>query len=167
MNRRPVRESWLAVIAFSALGLVLLHGSFRRFDYLGGKDWNAFIGQAQVELTTLRDYRQLPLWNPWRAGGQVSLAQPESMLFTPVTPLAMLVGVVPAFKLLLLPLFLLGCAGMWALGGILGLAGLPRAVPVFVFFGSSIFPLYVCGGMPSWLAGMALLPWLMLFHRRA
>jgi hypothetical protein len=163
----PEPRPWLAVLAFSALGLVLLRGSFERFDHIGGKDWNAFVGQAQAELTIMRDYRQLPLWNPWRGGGQVAMAEPESMFFSPATPLAMLVGVVPAFKLLLLPTFVLGCLGMWALAGHLGLTGLARAVPALVLFGSSIFPLYVCSGFPNWLAGMALLPWLVLFHRRS
>jgi hypothetical protein len=161
------RSLGLALGAFPLLGLLLLAGAFPDFERLGGKDWDQFFAQAQADVTTLRDHGQLPLWNPWRRGGQVSLGQPGSLLLSPVTPLALLVGVVPAFKLLLLPLFLAGCSGMWALAAELGLRSGARLVPGLVFFGSSIFPLYVCGGLPNWLFGMAILPWLFLAHRRA
>jgi hypothetical protein len=169
--RTPSSARWsslrVALLIFVALGVVLLQGTFRHFDYIGAKDWNAMLGQAQAELTTLRDYGQLPLWNPWRAGGQVSLAQPESMFFSPITPMAMLFGVVPAFKLAILPVFVVGCLGMWAFAGHLGLGGPARLVPALVFFGASSFPLYVSGGLPNWLFGLTLLPWLLLLNRRA
>jgi hypothetical protein len=89
------------------------------------------------------------------------------MFLSPVTPVAHLFGVVAAFKLLLLPTFVFGCLGMWALAGQLGLTGRSRWVPALVFFGSSIYPLYLSGGLPNWMFGMALLPWLFLCHRRA
>jgi len=157
----------LPLALYGAMGAILLAGAFPGWHRLGGKDWNAFLGQAQAEVTSIRDYGQFPLWNPWRRGGEVSFAQPESMLLSPVTPLALLVGVVPAFKLLLLPVFLVGCLGLHALALHLGLSGAARYVPALVFFGSSVFPLYVVGGLPNWLFGMAALPWLFLFHRRS
>jgi hypothetical protein len=157
----------LPVALYAALGAILLAGAFRAFDRIGGKDWNAFLGQAQAEVTSIRDYGQFPLWNPWRRGGEVSFAQPESMFLSPVTPLALVAGVLPAFKLLLLPVFVLGCLGFAALARKLGLTGAARHVPALVFFGSSIFPLYVTGGLPNWLFGMAALPWLVLFQRRS
>lgn len=140
---------------------------YRHPDQLGGKDWNAFLGQAQAEVTSLLDHGQFPVWNPWRRGGQVSFSQPESMFLSPVTPLALLVGVVLAFKLLLLPLFVLGCLGQHRLARSLGLQGAAALVPPLVFFGASTFVLYVNGGLPNWLAGMALLPWLVDAQRRA
>jgi hypothetical protein len=161
------RRLGVALAVYTALGCILLAGAFEHPARFGGKDWNAYIGQAEAELVTLRDYGQLPLWNPWRAGGQVSLAQPVSMLFSPVTPLALLFGVLWAFKLVLLPTFVVGCLGTWVLAGHLGLGGAARLVPGLVLFGSSIFPLYVSGGIPSWTFSMALLPWLLYFQRRA
>jgi len=161
------REAGIALLTFVALGSILLAGTYRNFDYRGGKDWESFVGQTQAEVTTLREYGQLPMWNPWRGGGQPSLAQPVSMLFSPVTPLALFVGVLPAYKLMLVPLFVAGCFGMWLLAGHLGLSASARLVPPLGFFGSSVFPLYVSGGLPNWACAMAILPWLLLFHRRA
>jgi hypothetical protein len=164
MSRRGLA---LSLLLYVELGAALLIGVARDFGNLGRNDWNAFLGEQQAEMTSLLDHGQWPAWNPWRRGGQVALAQPESMLFSPVTPLAALVGTPRAFQLWLLPLFVLGCLGMQALAGELGLRGGSRLVPPLVFFGASVFPLYVTGGLPNWLFGMALLPWLVWANRRA
>lgn len=167
MSRTPLTTPvsrgglWLASALFLALGAVLLWRCFDDFGDLGGKDWNSFMGQAQAELTSLVDHHQFPLWNPWRKGGQVSFAQPESMLLSPVTPLMLAFGVIAAFKLILLPLFLFGCFGMWKLAGTLGLNGAARLAPALAFFASAVFPLYLVAGLPNWLFGICLLPWLL------
>ncbi|MBK6942934.1 MAG: hypothetical protein IPH13_22405 [Planctomycetes bacterium] len=163
----PVAKPWLerssvACAVYAGLALVMLHGVLLTVGqpWLGSKDWNAFLGQAQAELSTWRDFGELPLWNPWRRGGQVSFAQPESMLLSPVTLLALVVGVLEAFKLVVVPLFVVGCLGFHAFASTLGLRGSARFVPALTFFGSAVFPLYVSGGLPNWLHGLAILPWL-------
>ena len=161
------RERLLAALLYLLMGVVLLADCWRDFDRLGSRDWSAVQGQAQAELTSVLDYGQFPAWNPWRNGGQVGFAQPQSLFLSPVTPVALVTGIVPAFKLWLLPLFVIGALGMHALAGRLGLRGAARLVPGAVFFGASMFPLYLAGGMPQWLFGMALLPWLALAHRRS
>lgn len=145
----------------------LLAGAWRGWDRIGVNDWNYFLSQTQAEVTSIARYGQWPLWTPWRVGGQPTLGQPETMLYSPVTPLALLVGTLAAYKLLLLPVFLAGCLGMHALAGALGLRGRARLVPALLFFGSTIYPLYVVGGWPNWLCAMAILPWLLLACRRA
>jgi hypothetical protein len=152
---------------YVGLGLVLLWGACSGWDLIGAKDWNYFLGQTEAEVTSILRYGQVPLWTPWRVGGQPTLGQPETMLLSPVTPLALLFGTLAAFKLLLLPLFVIGCLGLHALARDLGLSGRARLVPALVFFGSSIYPLYVVGGWPNWLCALALLPWLLLACRRA
>jgi len=156
-----------AGLLFTILGAVLLAGVWRVPGNLGGKDWNWFLGQTEAELTSLVRFGQLPLWSPWRHGGQVCFAQPESMFLSPVTPLALLCGTLLAFKLLLLPVYVAGALGMVALAGELGLSGRARLVPALVFFCSSIAPLYVLAGLPNWLCALALLPWLLWALRRA
>jgi len=169
-SERP-RRAWPSTLAalalYGAIAAVLLAGALRGWEKLGGKDWNAFLGQAQAEATTLIDHGQFPAWNPWRRGGQVSFAQPESMLLSPVTPLALLFGANAAFKLLLLPLFVAAAMGMRALAGDLGLGGAARLLAGAIYISASVLPLYVNGGLPNWLHGMAILPWLVLASRRA
>lgn len=160
---KPLLErASFALIVYSLFSLVQLFPLTLNFasSWLGGADWNQFLGQAQAELTSLLRYGEFPLWNPWRHGGQVSFAQPESMFLSPVTPLAALIGVVPAFKLLAFPLFVIGCLGWHAFAQDIGLSGTSRFVPAFTFFGSAVFPLYVAGGLPSWLHALAVMPWL-------
>ena len=69
-------------------------------------------------------------------------------------------GVVTAFKLVLLPLYVFGALGMVALARELGLGRAAGFVPALVFFGSSLYPLFLAGGLPNWLFGMSLLPWM-------
>ncbi len=152
---------------FVLLGAVLLAGTWRSPENLGAKDWNWFLGQTEAEITSLVHYGQFPLWSPWRHGGQVCFAQPESMFLSPVTLLALAVGTLLAFKLLLLPVYVAGALGMVALAGELGLAGRARLVPALVFFCSSVVPLYVLAGLPNWLCALAILPWLLWALRRA
>ena len=167
-ERTPARLGRLApLLVYTALGIAQLAGAWRDWDHLGGKDWNYFLGQTQAEVTTLLRYGQLPLWMPWRCGGQPVWAQPETMLLSPVTPLALVAGTLAAFKLLLLPLFVAGCLGLHALSRRLGLSGAAAYAPALVFFGSSLFPLYVSGGWPNWLCALAILPWLLWALRRS
>lgn len=157
----------LAALGWLALGAVLLAGAFPGWDRIGGKDWNYFLGQSAAEVTTIARYGQFPLWNPWRAGGQPGLGQPETMLFSPVTVLGLLFGTLAAFKLLLLPLYVIGALGLHALARELGLSGRARLVPALVFFTSSVFPMYVMAGLPNWACGLAILPWLLRASLRA
>jgi len=156
-----------AAALFVLLGAVLLAGTWRAPGNLGAKDWNWFLGQTEAEVTSLVQYGQFPLWSPWRHGGQVCFAQPESMFLSPVTLLALAFGTLLAFKLLLLPVYVAGALGMVALAGELGLAGRARLVPALVFFCSSVVPLYVLAGLPNWLCAVAILPWLLWALRRA
>jgi len=158
----------LAWFLYAGLGLALLFGVYESgWARVGGQDWNFFLSQSQAEVTTVQSWGQFPLWAPWRRGGQPCFGQAQSMLLSPVTPLAFAVGVLAAFKLLLLPLFIAGCLGMHALAGQLRLRGLARLVPAAVFFGSSIYPLHVRGGLPNYLFAFALLPWILYALRRA
>ena len=167
-NPRAGRPALVATALYALAGAALLAGALSAdLRLAGARDWVAFRGQAAAEVRTLVHYHQFPLWNPWRHGGEVSFAQPESMFLSPVTPLALLVGVPAAFRILLLPLFVAGCLGMWCLAKDLGLAGGARWVPGIVFFASSAFVLYLAGGLPNWLFGMAILPWLVLCARRS
>lgn len=164
---RPVPSLPLAALLLVPLAVALLWPALASGDRLGGKDWNAFLGQAQAEAQTLLEWGQFPAWNPWRRGGQVSFAQPESMLLTPVTPLVLWLGAPLAFKTLLVPLFVACGLGLVALSRDLGLRGGAALLPGALFVAASPLSLWVNGGLPNWLAGLAILPWLLLAGRRA
>jgi hypothetical protein len=161
------RRRWVPLLLFTLLGVAQLHGAWRGWENLGAKDWNPLAGQLLAEVTTLQRFGQFPLWNPWRTGGQVAFAQPESLFLSPALPLALVLGVMPALKLLLLPVFVAGCLGMHRLARELSLSGAAALVPPLAFFGCSIFPLYVAGGLPNWVFGLALLPWFLWSLLRA
>jgi len=163
----PRRELYAFLALLLALGVAQCAGAWRGWHLLGANDWNYYLGQTEAEIQSLLRWHQFPLWAPWKHGGQPLFAQPEAMLLSPFTLLALVTGTLPAYKLLLLPLFLVGGLGMWALAGHLGLRGVARAVPALLLFGCSVFPLYLAAGLPNWLCGLALLPWLVLAALRA
>ena len=165
--RRRRREAIVVCLALLALGAVQVAGALRHLPNSGARDWNYFLGQSQAEVDTLLRFGRFPLWSPWQHGGQPGFAQPEAMLLSPVTPLALLVGPLLAYKLLLLPTFLACGLGMWRLAGHLGLEGVARAVPALVLLGSSVFPLFLTAGLPNWLFALAILPWTFLALRKA
>jgi len=165
--RAGVRATARSALLFAVVALLLLWPALASGDRLGGKDWNAFLGQAQAESETLLRWGEFPSWNPWRRGGQVAFAQPESMLLTPVTPLVLALGAPLAFKLVLVPLFVVCGLGLVALARDLGLRGAAAQLPGLAFVCASPLALYVNGGLPNWLVGMACLPWLLLASRRA
>jgi len=158
------RAAWLVLVLIGAAQVApaLLPPGDR-----GTWNWEPIAGQAQAEVTTIARHGQLPLWNPWRAGGMPAYADPQSMLLTPVTPLALAFGVMPAFKLVLVPALVLGAFGAWMLAGRLSLTGAARLVPALVLFGSTVPAQYVAAGLPNWLLGFALLPWLLWAFDRA
>lgn len=161
------RERLLVLLAFTALGLAQCAGAFRGWHLLGANDWNYFLGQTEADVVSLLHWGQFPLWSPWKHGGQPQFGQPEAMLLSPVTPLALLAGTLTAYKLLLVPTLVAGAWGCWALAGHLRLCGAARAVPGLVFFGCSTYPLYLSAGLPNWLFALALLPWTALAALRA
>ncbi|HEX5009945.1 MAG TPA: hypothetical protein VFY71_06050 [Planctomycetota bacterium] len=163
----PRRELYAFLALLTALGVAQCAGAWRGWHLLGANDWNYYLGQTEAEIQSVLHWHQFPLWAPWKRGGQPLFAQPEAMLLSPFTLLALLTGTLSAYKLLLLPIFLLGGAGMWALAGHLGLRGVARAVPALLLYGSSVFPLYLAAGLPNWLCGVALLPWIVLAALRA
>ena len=163
----PRRELFAVVGLLLALAFVQCAAAFRGWHLLGANDWNYYLGQTEAEVGSLQHWHQFPLWAPWKHGGQPLFAQPEAMLLSPFTLLALLTGTLAAYKLLLVPIFVVGALGMWALAGHLGLRGVARVVPALVLFGSSVFPLYLAAGLPNWLCALALLPWLVLCTLRA
>ena len=73
----PARLVWPVVLVVFALATAIFCAPlFERPGYWGQNSWDQYLGWNGVPRLTLSKYKQLPLWNPYEAGGNVMLAHP-------------------------------------------------------------------------------------------
>lgn len=99
-------------------------------------DWRYFETLAEISRRTVVWYGQLPLWNPYSCGGEVDLANPQSLVGAPTFLFTLLFGTAWGFKLSLLTYYWLGLWGMYLLARRLTL-GLYPALLAAISFGLS------------------------------
>ena len=111
-------------------------------------------------------YHQFPLWNPWTCGGQVYLANPQSLVATPTFPLVLLFGTALGAKLTLVAYYFCAFDGMYRLARSYEIS-LPSSMLAAVLFGTGGWlALHFAEGHCTFF-GAALFPYAMYFYRRA
>lgn len=78
---------------------------------LGGNDWDRNFFYMEAIVKSIREYSQLPFWNPYYVGGIPVLDNPQVNFFTPTTLLALFFGSVKALKFSILLHALIGTFG--------------------------------------------------------
>ena len=79
-------------------------------------DWRYFASWIEVGRRSLVWYHQVPLWNPYGCGGEVLLANPQSMVASPLAFLPLVFGTALGLKLALWAYFFCAFDGMYRLG---------------------------------------------------
>jgi hypothetical protein len=158
-------ERWLPLIflglAFVAILPVFRYPTFFSQNY----DWRYFSSWIEVGRRSLAWYQQLPLWNPYGCGGEVLLANPQSMVASPLALLPLLFGTALGIKLALVVYFFCAFDGMYRLARShdISLAG---SVLAAILFGTGGWlALHVSSGHVNF-ASASLFPYLILFYRR-
>jgi len=67
---------------------------FQEFENWGVRDWDLHIFYHAVPVSTILDYHQFPLWNPYHCGGSPLLAHPQSSFLSPTVLFSLIFGVV-------------------------------------------------------------------------
>ncbi|MEZ6186384.1 MAG: carbamoyltransferase HypF, partial [Planctomycetota bacterium] len=159
---RPRPVSWLdlALVLLAAL----LVGSALAPDgpAWGGRDWDQFETDLLSARRSLLEEGELPLWMPYRVGGHDAWADPQSLWCSPLGLLVVLCGLRWGVCLAFALGAAVGVAGLQRLGRELGLGAAGRNLPGVALILSSPLALYAAGGIPTFVAGLALLPWLTL-----
>lgn len=165
-RRRLAGERWLP-LAFLLLALAAVAPVFTHHNsFADTYDWRLFQSWIEAARRTILWWGQVPLWNPWACGGEVYLANPQSLVATPTIVLPLLFGTALGCKLTLLAYFLFAFDGMYRLGRDLEL-GPPGAFAASVLFGTGGWlALHLAEGHCTF-AGAALFPYLILCYRRA
>jgi len=123
-------------------------------------DWRYFETMSELARRTVLWYHELPLWNPYSCGGEVGLANPQSLEAAPTFVLVLLFGTPWGFKLSMLVYLALGIFGTALLAKRLDM-GWTGAVVAGTSFGlSGYMALHLSVGHINF-AGVSLLPLLL------
>ncbi len=98
---------WALLLAAIALWPALLQGGSWSSRY----DWRYFETMTELARRTVLWYHEVPLWNPYSCGGEVGLANPQSMDGAPTFLLVLLFGTPWGLKLGMLLYLALGIFG--------------------------------------------------------
>jgi hypothetical protein len=162
-----VKRSSLLPLLWLALAFLVMAPAFRNpFAFASSYDWRLFETWLEAGRRSVVWYGQFPLWNPWTCGGQVYLANPQSLVFTPTFPLVLLFGTALGIKLTLVAYLFCAFDGTFRLGRAYGLS-LPASMLAAILVGTGgWFALHYAEGHATFL-GAALFPYAMLCYRRA
>lgn len=129
-------------------------------------DWRYFESMSEVARRSVVWYHQAPLWNPYSCGGEVDLANPQSLVAAPTFLYTLLFGTAVGFKLALLTYYVLALFGMYRLARWLGLAVGPALIAACSYGLSGYLALHLAVGHINF-AGVALYPLLIYCFDRA
>lgn len=132
------------------------------FHLDGGRDWD----QSQADMTSasraLLEENEWPFWMPYRSGGHDAFADPQSLWLSPMGLLVLVFGFPVGARLFISLAAGFGAIGASVLAKNLGLGPMGRWLFATVLFLSSPVALYTAGGIPQFVLGLAILPWLLL-----
>lgn len=157
MIRRVSWPTGLLLLAWLALSFTLLASG----DRPGTWDWDHHLALAEVERSTVLEYGEFPLWNPYAAGGGPVLQHPLSSSLSPDFVLVLLLGIPFGLKALLVLRLAAGLAGAYLLAARVGLERPAAALASLVTNLSGAWAVHLAVGHLEWsLAGY--LPWITL-----
>lgn len=161
-KKELLRILFHVAMAFALVAPIFVHP----FGYPDNYDFRYFIAWIEAGRRSLLWYGDFPLWNPWTCGGQVYLANPQSTIAAPTFLLPLLFGSALGTKLMLVAYLFFALDGMYRLARDMKLDVDSALIASIIFGGSGWMGLHLSSGHLNF-AGAALLPYLMLCHRRS
>ncbi len=135
-------------------------------NYADRYDWRYFESMGEASRRSVLWWHQAPLWNPYSCGGEVALANPQSLDAAPTFALVLLFGVAVGYKLALVLYYFCAMDGARRLGRRLGLSEAAALLAGAGFGLSGYLALHWAEGHFTFL-GVALFPYLLLCYHRA
>lgn len=159
---RSVQQQWAGAILFICLAafLITLPYTYRAMPW-GIGDWDYHHSQAHIYQQTIREYGEVPLWNPYFCGGTAALGDPEYAVLTPAFALQYFWGVETGAGLVLLLGFIITGMGVVVLGKYLGLAPVEAALSALIVIGSSALVLKASEGHLPIIFAYMWVPWIL------
>jgi hypothetical protein len=159
-------RSW-PVLLFLVAAVCALSPALRNAGRLSVRyDFRYFDTMTEVARRTILWHHEAPLWNPYPCGGEVDLANPQSMEAAPTFLFVLLAGTAAGQKLALLLYYFLALLSAYHLARWLSLSPIAAALCALGYGLSGYLALHLGAGHVNF-AGVALYPALLLFFDRA
>jgi hypothetical protein len=141
------------VVAFSYPVLIALG----RTGYVW--DWPEFQIRHWGAYSSLQNFRQIPLWNPYACGGMPMLAHPSSAVVTPMIILPLIFGPFVGLNLQIPAHLAIAWSGGYVMARVLGMGPLGKLTCASIFPASSWFYLHIGVGHLNFLPS-TYIPWI-------
>ncbi|MEZ4299397.1 MAG: hypothetical protein R3B70_30885 [Polyangiaceae bacterium] len=160
-----VLAAWLVVLSAVAWLCAPLFQDLRKW---GGHDWDMVTSFRYLTVQSLREYGQLPGWNPYACGGYTAWGYVESdtNLVSPWLPLYLLLDLRLALRLEVVGSMLVSAAGVWVLAGRFTRSAAARALACVVFVINARATMQAATGHAMHLY-YAWAPWALAFFDRS
>ena len=160
------RTFWNIALAI-LVSFLVFSALWGNLDLDGGRDWDEFQADLLSARRSILEEGEPPFWMPYRAGGHDALADPQSLWLSPLGILVLFLGFPFGVRT-----FIALCAGFGAFGALmlarrLGLSRSGGALLASVLFLSTPTALYTAGGIPQFVLGLAILPWLVILIEKS
>ncbi len=162
ITRLP-KYKWLAasILCVVITPLALLPFWFSYGD-LGISDWDYYLSMHTNIRSSITQFHQFPLWNPYTCGGTSALGDPEFPALSPLFLLELLFGTPAGLKLSIYVSTAIGALGMLHLSRKLGIGVLGGLLASLGMAFGSVNLLEIVEGHQNILAAMYI-PWVLYF----
>ncbi|PIN79758.1 hypothetical protein COV16_02525 [Candidatus Woesearchaeota archaeon CG10_big_fil_rev_8_21_14_0_10_34_8] len=152
-----------AILIFLFITLIFSYPIYSRINSWGMHDWDQHLFYEGVPRTSILEFHQFPLWNPYQCGGNVMLANPQSSFISIHFTLTLLLGEVIATKIAILLYLFLGMLGMWFLCRQLNMQTVSSYIPPIILFLGGVYAIRMTVGHTNWFY-LAYIPWIFYFY---
>ncbi len=129
-------------------------------------DWRYFEAMGEMSRRAVLFYHQAPLWNPYSCGGEVGLANPQSLDAAPTFLFVLLFGTAAGYKLALLLYTFLAMLGTYLIGRRFALSSIPATISALGYGLSGYMALHFSEGHVTFW-GVSLFPLLLYSYDRS
>jgi len=155
VGRRKTACLRVTAVAAGALafGALFCWPLVRRLGQIGAwNDWDQYLTLHWVPYQTVRQFGEIPFWNPYVCGGMPMLGNPQSRWLSPFFLLHLMYGPEYGLQLEMIAHISLAWLGALLLGRAAGLSWVASVAPAVIFAGCSYFYLHLAEGHATWVA---------------
>ncbi len=162
LHNLPIRISFKWLIVY---GIIILCSIATLYPYIshGGQwginDWDYRYSLAHIYSATIKEYHQIPFWNPYICGGAAGLGDPEFSLVTPYFLLQFLLGEEMGTGISIILCFIITGLGVARLAKTLQLPPLAALLSAIIVLFSSALLLKTAEGHTTIIFAFMWIPW--------